>query len=92
VREGEDLASRAMKDKGAAPTGAPVKASAKRGRNDKGGGGRKDDSHQRHVEVHTPRVAVEQIAAPAPQTAMQAFKSAVKKATSKMKGRKPRRP
>ncbi len=90
VREGEDLASRAMKDKGVAPAGTPTKASGKRG---KGGGGHKDAHH--HAEAypsHAPRVAAEQVAAPVPQTAMQAFKSAVKNATNKMKGRKPRRP
>ncbi|RYY69974.1 MAG: S1 RNA-binding domain-containing protein, partial [Comamonadaceae bacterium] len=103
VREGEDLATRAMKDKGAAPTGAPVKASAKRsgkrgGGGGKGahGGGHKDDGY-RHADAppaHAPRAVAEPMAvpAPAPQTAMQAFKSAVKKATNKMKGRKPRRP
>jgi ribonuclease R len=79
VREDEDLLGRAMKDKGAAPGGVPVKASVKRAGRSKtearasGGGGE---------GAHAPRGA---------QTTMQALKSAVKKAANKMKGRKPRR-
>jgi ribonuclease R len=80
VREGEDLTTRAMKDKGAAPAGVPVKASAKRS--------------SRHKAEAVPEQRVERsaaVAAAGPQSAMQAFKSAVKKAANKMKGRKPRR-
>ncbi len=86
VREGEDLMSRAMKDKGAAPSGAPVKASAKRGSRHKAEAGA--------AEPRGDRVERSDRGAPAPagpQSAMQAFKSAVKKAANKMKGRKPRR-
>jgi len=76
VREDEDLLGRAMKDKGAAPSGgAPTKASAKRA-------GRSKAEARSTEGVHAPRVA---------QTTMQALKSAVKKAANKMKGRKPRR-
>lgn len=76
VREGEELGTRAMKDKGVAPSGVPVKASAKR-------------SARKKPEAFAERDdrAVER----APQSAMQAFKTAVKKATNKMKGRKARR-
>jgi len=75
VREGEELAVRAMKDKGVTASGAPAKASAKRSARNK------------------PEAAVERVdrAAAAPQSAMQAFRTAVKKAANKMKGRKPRR-
>jgi len=76
VREGEDLGARAMKDKGVASAGVPVKASAKRSARNK------------------PEPVAERgdrIAAAAPQSAMQAFRTAVKKAANKMKGRKPRR-
>ncbi|MDO9416487.1 RNB domain-containing ribonuclease, partial [Pararhizobium sp.] len=85
IREGEDLVSRAMKDKGAAPgnTGGSPKASGKR-------------AAQRQAHPHKDKgEAVAAVAAaerPAQQSAMQAFKSAVKKAANKMKGRKPRRP
>ncbi|MBT2321188.1 ribonuclease R [Variovorax paradoxus] len=77
VREGEELGTRAMKDKGVATGGVPAKASAKRSARSK-----------------KPEAAVERsdrAAAAAPQSAMQAFRSAVKKAANKMKGRKPRR-
>jgi ribonuclease R len=77
VREGEDLTTRAMKDKGVGAGGAPVKASAKR--NARGGG--------KSAEV----VPLPVERAEGAQSAMQAFKSAVKKAANKMKGRKPRR-
>jgi ribonuclease R len=84
VREGEDLTTRAMKDKGAAPAGVPVKASAKRSSRHKAeAAGESRSDHGGGAAV-----------APAgPQSAMQAFKSAVKKAANKMqgKGRKPRR-
>ncbi|WP_422086973.1 ribonuclease R [Variovorax sp.] len=81
VREGEELTARAMKDKGVASSGVPVKASAKRGSRHKAaeaGGGE-------------PRGERGTSASAGPQSAMQAFKSAVKKAANKMKGRKPRR-
>jgi len=71
VREGEELGSRAMKDKGAAPSGVPVKASAKR------------SARKKHDVVERSDRA--------PNSAMQAFKTAVKKAANKMKGRKTRR-
>jgi ribonuclease R len=74
VREGEELSTRAMKDKGAASTGVPAKASAKRSARNKPEAERSDRA-----------------AAGAPQSAMQAFRTAVKKAANKMKGRKPRR-
>jgi ribonuclease R len=80
VREGEDLTARAMKDKGAASGGVPVKASAKRGSRHKA---------EAISEQRADRGAV--AVAAGPQSAMQAFKSAVKKAANKMKGRKPRR-
>ena len=68
-----------MKDKGAPAGGVPVKASAKRGARQKAeapAGGTRGGREQ---------------AAGGPQSAMQAFKSAVKKAANKMKGRKTRR-
>ena len=77
VREGEDLTARAMKDKGVGSSGVPVKASAKRGARS---GGKSADVVTLPVER-----------ADGAQSAMQAFKSAVKKAANKMKGRKPRR-
>jgi ribonuclease R len=80
VREGEDLTARAMKDKGAASGGVPVKASAKRGSRHKAEAISEQRSDRGVVAV-----------AAGPQSAMQAFKSAVKKAANKMKGRKPRR-
>jgi ribonuclease R len=58
----------------------PVKASAKR--------------ISRHKAEAVSEQRVERsatVAAAGPQSAMQAFKSAVKKAANKMKGRKPRR-
>lgn len=70
VREGEELTSRALKDKGLqSPTGVPTKASDKRSGRKKG---------------ETSRSA---------QSPIQALRSAVKKATSKIKGkgRAPRR-
>jgi ribonuclease R len=76
VREGEELTARAMKDKGLA-SGVPVKASAKRSAR---GGGKSAEAVSLPVER-----------AEGAQSAMQAFKSAVKKAANKMKGRKPRR-
>ncbi|MNS88155.1 Ribonuclease R [compost metagenome] len=81
VREGEDLTSRAMKDKG----GAPVKASAKRSSRHKAEAG--GESRSEHGGGGAAAVPA------GPQSAMQAFKSAVKKAANKMqgKGRKPRR-
>ncbi|GAA4345472.1 ribonuclease R [Variovorax defluvii] len=75
VREGEELAARAMKDKGVATAGVPTKASTKR-------------SARKKPEAVA---AVERAPGGAPQSAMQAFRSAVKKAASKMKGRKTRR-
>jgi ribonuclease R len=80
VREGEDLTSRAMKDKGVGPSGVPVKASAKRG-----------SRHKAEAASEQPRTERGAVAQAGPQSAMQAFKSAVKKAANKMKGRKPRR-
>jgi ribonuclease R len=77
VREGEELTARAMKDKGVGSGGVPVKASAKRGSR---GGGKSAEAVSLPVER-----------ADGAQSAMQAFKSAVKKAANKMKGRKPRR-
>jgi ribonuclease R len=79
VREGEELTSRAMKDKGVNSAGVPVKASAKRS--------------SRHKAEAAPEQRADRAvtAAPGPQSAMQAFKSAVKKAANKMKGRKPPR-
>jgi ribonuclease R len=74
VREGEELNARAMKDKGVAPSGVPVKASAKRSARKKPEAVAERDERSR-----------------APQSAMQAFKTAVKKAANKMKGRKARR-
>jgi ribonuclease R len=79
VREGEELTSRAMKDKGVGSAGVPVKASAKRSSRHKA---------EAAPEQRSDRAAT---AAPGPQSAMQAFKSAVKKAANKMKGRKPPR-
>jgi ribonuclease R len=76
VREGEELTARAMKDKGVG-AGVPVKASAKRSAR---GGGKSAEAVALPVER-----------AEGAQSAMQAFKSAVKKAANKMKGRKPRR-
>jgi len=76
VREGEELGSRAMKDKGAAPSGVPTKASTKR-------------SARKKPEAVAERG--DRAAAHAPKSAMQAFKTAVKKAANKMKGRKSRR-
>ena len=64
VREGEELTSRALKDKGLpGPTGVPVKAADKRS-------GRKKSETSRSA-----------------QSPIQALRSAVKKATSKMKGK-----
>jgi ribonuclease R len=79
VREGEELTARAMKDKGVNSAGVPVKASAKRS--------------SRHKAEAAPEQRADRAvtAAPGPQSAMQAFKSAVKKAANKMKGRKPPR-
>ncbi|MFZ3120133.1 MAG: ribonuclease R [Variovorax sp.] len=77
VREGEELTARAMKDKGVGSGGVPVKASAKRSSR---GGGKSAEAVPLPVER-----------ADGAQSAMQAFKSAVKKAANKMKGRKPRR-
>ena len=64
VREGEELTSRALKDKGLpGPTGVPAKAADKRS-------GRKRSEASRSA-----------------QSPIQALRSAVKKATSKMKGK-----
>ncbi|MBS0342944.1 MAG: VacB/RNase II family 3'-5' exoribonuclease, partial [Proteobacteria bacterium] len=64
VREGEDLTSRALKEKGLpGPTGVPAKAADKRS-------GRKKSEGSRSA-----------------QSPIQALRSAVKKATSKMKGK-----
>lgn len=76
VREGEELSARAMKDKGVAPSGVPVKASAKR-------------SARKKPEAVAERD--DRSSGRGSQSAMQAFKTAVKKAANKMKGRKPRR-
>jgi len=76
VREGEDLTARAMKDKGLPANGGTTKPSAKRG--PRGKGAELAPAVAERVDV-------------GPQSAMQAFKSAVKKAANKMKGRKPRR-
>ena len=82
VREGEELTTRAMKDKGAASSGVPLKASAKRSTRNKAEAGKAEPRGDRPTS-----------ATAGAQSAMQAFKSAVKKAASKMKGkgRKPRR-
>jgi len=89
VREGDELQARAMKDKGVVAQGsAPAKASSgKRSRSSGAGRGEAAASsvHARHAELPTSPDASE------PQSAMQAFRSAVKKAANKMKGRKPRR-
>ncbi|KWT85184.1 3'-to-5' exoribonuclease RNase R [Variovorax sp. WDL1] len=77
VREGEELSSRALKDKGLATGGVPAKASTKRSARK-----RPEPSAAEHSD---------HAASAAPQSAMQAFRTAVKKAASKMKGRKPRR-
>jgi len=79
VREGEELTARAMKDKGAASSGVPVKASTKR-----------SSRHKSDAVAEQPHERGTSTSA-GPQSAMQAFKSAVKKAANKMKGRKPRR-
>ena len=79
VREGEELATRAMKDKGVT-SGVPVKASAKR-----------STRHKAEAGNAEPRAERGSSPTAGPQSAMQAFKSAVKKAANKMKGRKPRR-
>lgn len=76
VREGEELSARAMKDKGVAPSGVPVKASAKRSAR------KKPEAVAERDDRSSGRTS---------QSAMQAFKTAVKKAANKMKGRKPRR-
>ena len=84
VREGEELTARAMKDKGATPSGVPVKASAKRSRS-------KAEAPVERAERNERAERTDRVAAAAPQSAMQAFRTAVKKAANKMKGRKPRR-
>jgi ribonuclease R len=76
VREGEELSARAMKDKGVAPSGVPVKGSAKR-------------SARKKPEAVAERD--DRSSGRGSQSAMQAFKTAVKKAANKMKGRTPRR-
>jgi ribonuclease R len=75
-----------MKDKGAAAGGAPVKASAKRSARHKA-----DGAVERGERAERAERADRSVAAAAPQSAMQAFRTAVKKAANKMKGRKPRR-
>jgi ribonuclease R len=77
VREGEELGARALKDKGIATGGVPAKASTKRSAR------KKPEPSSGERSEHAPGAA--------PQSAMQAFRSAVKKAANKMKGRKPRR-
>jgi ribonuclease R len=87
MREGEELTARAMKDKGASAGGVPAKASSKRSRN-------KAEAPPERAErtEHGDRAErADRAAAAAPQSAMQAFRTAVKKAANKMKGRKPRR-
>jgi ribonuclease R len=87
MREGEELTARAMKDKGASAGGAPSKASTKRSRS-------KAEAPPERAErtEHGDRAErADRAAAAAPQSAMQAFRTAVKKAANKMKGRKPRR-
>ena len=90
VREGEELAPRAAKDKGAAAAGVPAKASAKRSRSKAEAPVERAERAERSERSERPERA-ERIAAAAPQSAMQAFRTAVKKAANKMKGRKPRR-
>lgn len=80
VREGEELSSRALKDKGLATGGVPAKASTKRSARKK-----PEPSAAERIDRS------DHAASAAPQSAMQAFRTAVKKAASKMKGRKPRR-
>ena len=96
VREGEDLMARAMKDKNGVPSDVPAKS--KRGGNG-GGGGKNGSRGSARSRDGGARLPVERVEHPeavergveVPQSAMQAFKSAVKKAANKMKGRKPRR-
>lgn len=76
VREGEELVSRAMKDKGLAHEGAGRESAD--GKNGK-------SSRQRASKKAV--AALER----APQSPIQALKSAVKKAATKSQGRKPRR-
>jgi ribonuclease R len=78
VREGEELGARAMKDKGVASGGVPVKASVRR-------------SARKKPDAEIERGG--RAAVRAPRSAMQALKTAVKKAANKMKvkGRKSRR-
>ena len=83
VREGEELLNRAMKDKGLATGGVPAKASTKRSARKKPEPAAVERSDRSERGDHA--------ASAAPQSAMQAFRTAVKKAASKMKGRKPRR-
>jgi len=87
MREGEELTARAMKDKGVSAGGVPAKASSKRSRS-------KAEAPPERTErtEHGDRgERADRAAAAAPQSAMQAFRTAVKKAANKMKGRKPRR-
>jgi ribonuclease R len=89
IREGEDLVARAMKEKGVKEKGGPgtgstSKSSARQS-------SRPSRSHgDSKVEIDAPVMTGAD--RPGQQSAMQAFKSAVKKAANKMKGRKPRRP
>ena len=88
---------------GGGGNGAPTKASAKRSarnKSDAGGGertargerGERAERAEQRTEHRAERPErVEQALAVAPQSAMQAFRTAVKKAANKMKGRKPRR-
>ncbi len=87
MREGEELTARAMKDKGASTGGVPAKASTKRSRSKAEAPSERGERAERSDRSER----VEHVAAAAPQSAMQAFRTAVKKAANKMKGRKPRR-
>ena len=94
VREDEDLLGRAMRDKGTLPAGGvPAKASSKRAARSRGEARRAEvrgTESRKEVRSSDVRSEVAQVPRPA-QTTMQAFKSAVKNAANKMKGRKPRR-
>jgi ribonuclease R len=79
MREGEELTARAMKDKGASAGGVPAKASTKRSRN-------KAEAPPERAErtEHGDRAErADRAAAAAPQSAMQAFRTAVKKAATR---------
>ncbi|RYF68279.1 MAG: S1 RNA-binding domain-containing protein, partial [Comamonadaceae bacterium] len=94
IREGEDLLSRAMKDKGVAPSsaGTPTKAAGKRAGQRQSHAPKERDRDRERDRGDAVAAVAAAAERPVQQSAMQAFKSAVKKAANKMKGRKPRRP